>query len=180
MPQIEVQVSTMQRLKKLAEPFVDTPEMVILRALDALESTADNIPIAPEQTGVDINVDPRNIPNLTHTKILSAKVGAKLLSKPNWNSTLDAVLKEAVKAGLKANDIQHIGSVNVTEGTKNDEGYSKLDGTNISVQGQDSNAACRGIVMIARHLKIHVELEFRWRDKSGAAHAGKTARLVCH
>lgn len=178
MPQIEVQISTMEKLKKLAEPFVDTPETVILRALDALGSTTKNIAPAPSPSNIDIQIDSRNIPNLTHTKLLSAKVGARLISRPNWNSVLDEILKDACKAGLKANDIQRIGSINVTEGKKTDEGYNVLIGTNISVQGQDANAACRGIVSIARHLKIQIELEFKWREKEGAAHPGKIALLV--
>ena len=178
MPQIEVQISTMEKLKKLAEPFVDTPETVILRALEALGATTDTRPKAVPSSQADINIDPRNIPNLTHTKLLSAKYEGKTVSRPNWNSVLDEILIRANKAGLKASDIQRLSSINVREGKKTDEGYSYLDGINISVQGQDSNAACRGIVAMARHLKIRIELEFMWREKDGAAHPGKIASLV--
>ena len=135
MPQIDVQNSTLERLKKLAEPFVDTPETVLLRGIDALEALARGVQPTTQPSSIDLSIDPRNIPNLTHTKLLS-------------------------------------------EGKKTDEGYSYLEDINLSIQGQDSNAACRGIVTMARYLKIRVELEFMWREKDGAAHPGKVAILT--
>lgn len=177
MPQIDVQNSTLERLKKLAEPFVDTPETVVLRGLDALEALTRGVRQPPQSNSVDLIVDPRNIPNLTHTKLLSAKLDGKTFPRPKWNSVLDETLIRARKAGLKASDIQRVCSINVKEGKKTDEGYSYLKDINLSVQGQDSNAACRGIVAMARHLKIRIELEFLWREKDGAAQPGKVAAL---
>ena len=178
MPQIDVQNSTLERLKKLAEPFVDTPETVILRGIDALEALTRGVQPTTQPSSIDLSIDPRNIPNLTHTKLLSAKLDGKAFPRPKWNSVLDETLIRARKAGLKASDIQRICSINVREGKKTDEGYSYLEDINLSIQGQDSNAACRGIVTMARYLKIRVELEFMWREKDGAAHPGKVAALT--
>jgi hypothetical protein len=178
MPQIDVQNSTLERLKKLAEPFVDTPETVILRGIDALEALTRGVQPITQPSSIDLSIDPRNIPNLTHTKLLLAKLNGKTFPRPKWNSVLDEILIRARKAGLKAGDIQRICSINVKEGKKTDEGYSYLEDINLSIQGQDSNAACRGIVTMARHLKIRVELEFMWREKDGAAHPGKVATLT--
>ena len=175
MPHIEVQNTTFQRLQRLAEPFVDTPETVILRALDKLEDGTPNTPTAHRPAKVDLVIDPRNIPNLTHTKLLSAKLDGKDFVRVNWNSLLDEALRIATRAGLMAGDIQRICSVNVKQGKKTDEGYGFLDDANLSVQGQDANAACRGIVAIARHLKVGMAIEFTWREKDGAAHPGKVA-----
>jgi len=177
MPQIDIQSSTFELLKKLAEPFVDTPETVILRALKLLESGGANGTSAPTSP-FDLVIDSRNIPNLTHTKLITAKFDDKVLPSAKWNSALDDMLVRARKAGLKATQIQNICGVNVKEGKKNDEGYSYIEEFDFSIQGQDSNAACRGIVAMAKYLKISVSLEFMWRDKDGAAHPGKTARLA--
>ena len=180
MPQIDVQNSTMERLKRLAEPFVDTPETVILKALAALESLTGEEESEVLPSDVDITIDPRNIPNLTHTKVLNAKLEGKTVQRPNWNSVLDLVLIRGRKNGLKAHEIQRITNVNVKEGSKVDEGYSYIESVNLSIQGQDSNAACRGILAMSRHLKMPVELEFMWRTKDGAAHPGKVASIKVH
>ena len=153
MPQIDLQNATMERLKKLAEPFVDTPETVILRALDALEVTPAKTPTSGSSTVFDMIVDPRNIPNLTHTKLVSAKLGGQAFPNPKWSLVLREILRRARKTGLKAVEIHRVCSINVTEGKKTDEGYRFLDDINLSVQGQDSNAACRGIVTMSRHLR---------------------------
>jgi hypothetical protein len=176
-PQIEVQSSTFQRLQRLAEPFIDTPESVILRALDKLEGGTTSNPPALRNGKVDLVIDPRSIPNLTHTKLLSADLDGKDLSGTNWNSLLDEVLRVATRAGLKSSDIQRISGVNVKQGRKTDEGYGFLEDVDLSVQGQDANAACRGIFAIARHLKIGITIEFRWREKDGSAHPGKIAKI---
>jgi hypothetical protein len=175
--QVEVQETTFERLKLLAEPFVDTPDTVISRALDAYEGAKKNGRHPPTTSSNRLVVDPKNLPRLTHTKLITAKLGTKDYPRANWNSMLDEMMRVAGKQGLRAQQIQGLTGVNVKSGKKTDEGYTYLDDVNLSVQGQDANAACRGIVAIARNLKMPVHLEFMWRDKDGAAHPGKMATL---
>ncbi len=48
MPDISLSQAAFERLQRHAKPFVDTPETVILRALDALEQTTGQP--APEES----------------------------------------------------------------------------------------------------------------------------------
>ena len=43
MPEITVTESTFERLQHHAKPFVDTPDMVISRALDVLDEIAGHV-----------------------------------------------------------------------------------------------------------------------------------------
>lgn len=67
--------------------------------------------------------------------------------------------------------------VNIVKGKKTNEGYRDLPDIDISVQGQDANSACHGIVTAAQALRIELDLGFIWRHKEGAAFPGERARL---
>ena len=64
-----------------------------------------------------------------------------------------------------------------TQGRKEDEGYHYLPEVNFSVQGQDANAAWRGVAFIAQNLNVPVEVSFLWRNKDGAEHPGKPGTM---
>ena len=178
MASLELRELTLQRIKELWRPTEDAnAEAVIIRALDALEASLTNTPSKTPGLHFDITIDPRNVPNLTHTKVLTAVLDAKTYPKPNWNSLLDEVLVRAAEKELKAKDVQRICAINVKDGKKTDEGYRFLGLVNLSVQGQDANAACRGIIAMAKYLGLTVLVEFKWREKDGAAHPGKIAKL---
>lgn len=61
----------------------------------------------------------------------------------------------------------------MVKGRKEDEGYGYLPEIDISVQGQDANAACRAIVMAAQGLGIGLDVGFMWRPKESAAYPGE-------
>ena len=73
--------------------------------------------------------------------------------------------------------LRRICPVNLVKGKKNDEGYNHLPDINVSVQGQDANGACRGIVTAAQALGLEVNIGFMWRHKEGAPFPGERARL---
>lgn len=181
MPEISVQDSTFARLQRHAKPFVDTPDSVINLALDALEAAG-----APAGGGegdghssqVERRIDPRNLPSLTHTKVLSATIDGKAIAKANWNLLLDEMLRRATKQLQSIHKVRDLVPVNMMQGRKEDEGYSYLTDINVSVQGQDANAACRAIIVAAQGLGIALDLVFMWRHKEGAAYPGERARLV--
>jgi hypothetical protein len=177
MPQITVQDHTFERLQRYAKPFVDTPDMVINQALDALDQLA-NATSSKERSGEnERRIDPRALPNLTHTKILGASIGGESIAKANWNLLLDEILRRGMKRVGTFEKLRQLCPVNMVKGRKEDEGYGFLPDINISVQGQDSNAACRTVVTAAQGLGLALDVSFMWRPKEGAAHPGERARL---
>ncbi|MBV2183410.1 MAG: hypothetical protein KUL88_02555 [Rhizobium sp.] len=178
MPQITIDSTTYERLQRHAKPFVDTPDTVINLALDALDQlsarpAASNGPTAQSER----RIDPRLLPSLTHTKVLDASIDGVLIPKANWNLLLDEILRRAMKRLGSFEDLRKLCPVNMVKGRKEDEGYSYLPDIDVSVQGQDANAACRTVVTAAQGLGIALDIGFMWRPKEGAAHPGERARI---
>ena len=178
MPDISLSQTAFERLQRHAKPFVDTPEAVILRALDALEQTIGK-PVSAEIDGTsERRIDPRALPRLTHTKLLDAAIQGERLAKPNWNSLLVEMLRRAMKRVGSFDELRRICPVNMVKGRKEDEGYGYLPEIDISVQGQDANGACRAVVTAAQALGMSLEIGFMWRLKESAAYPGERARIL--
>ena len=179
MPSIQIEQNTFKRLQRAALAFVDTPDSVIRRALDALDDNSGSVNVDISKESIKLNYTDRNLPSLKHTKVMSAVLDGRGLSKPNWNSLLDEVLLGAKKSGLSVNEIRAVGGVNVVDQMKSTEGFHPVGKTGMSVQGQDAVRACSGALAIGRKIGMKIEVEFVWRDKEGAAHPGKSG-LLCN
>jgi hypothetical protein len=173
MPTIEIDSGTFERLQKHAKPFIDTPNSVIDRALDALEFSPKK-PAAVVEKHSDFTFNDKSIPNLTHTKILHARINGKELKHPNWNALLDEVIILAVKSGQSPSQLKAIGSINVVERKKLDEGFRFISSIGISVQGQDSIGACQGALAIGKKIGANIAVDFVWREKEGATFPGRS------
>jgi hypothetical protein len=178
MPQINVQDQTFERMQKHAKPFVDSPDTIINLALDALERAGNPAaPLIADHTKGERRIDPRMLPNLTHTKVLDASIEGETIARANWNSLLDEMLRRSMKQVGTFDRLKQLCPVNVVKGRKEDEGYTHLSDINVSVQGQDANGACRAVVTAAQGLGVAIDIGFMWRHKEGAAHPGERARL---
>ena len=176
--EITIQEATFARLQRHARPLVDEADTVINRALDALEQNeadpAPNSSVAPERS-----IDPRNLPNLKHTKVLDASINGVRIPRANWN----VLLRHMIHLGMEQLDHDYlefvkICPVRVVKGRKEDEGFRYLSDLDVSVSGQDSNDACRAITTVAQSLKVDVQIMFMWRQKEDAAYPGERARLL--
>lgn len=119
----------------------------------------------------------KSVPNLTHTKLLSAKVGSETI-RPTWNGLLFHLVRLIPKDRLaKPDEARRLIIVNFVPGKKEDEGYRFVPEHGISVQGQAANDAWKGASHVAQKLGVQVEVEFLWRMKEGAELPGVTGRL---
>ena len=177
MPDIAIDQSTFERLQRHAKPFVDTPDLVVNRALDALEQRERNSPPLDAPTIAERRIDTRNLPDMTHTKVLDALCEGKHVAKPNWNRLLDWMLIRARKQLASFDHLRKLIPVNMVQGRKEDEGFRYLGDIDLSVQGQPANEACRALAIAAQSLRIEVDVTFVWRTKEAAAFPGERARL---
>ena len=87
MPEIRIEQTTFERLQCHAQPLIDTVDAVVNRALDALETgmpkRADQDPLRFQH-----EFGPDSLPDLTHTKVLSAMLDGGEVARPNWNRLL--------------------------------------------------------------------------------------------
>lgn len=176
MPSIPISEESLAILQRYAVPLVDTVDTAI-KKMDELIRNGTVATSAAEAGVTERRIDPRDLPRLTHTKLLDASIGGTSLSRPNWNGLLDETLRRALKEVKDFDKLRRICPVNMIKGKKNDEGYNHLPDIDVSVQGQDANGACRGIVTAAQALGLDVNIGFMWRHKESAAFPGERARL---
>lgn len=180
MPTVDIPADLYSRLEKHARGF-DTPIAVITRAVDTLDNANGKTEAARlilDGRGQPLaDFEALHPPSLTHTKVVAASFNGKPISPANWNRLLDAALVHAAKQIGDFAKLQKIVGVNVVKGQKTDEGYHFLSEAGLSVQGQDANAAWRGVVFIAQNLKCDCEVSFLWRNKEGAEHPGKSGTM---
>lgn len=185
MPQIQISTDTLELLKRCAEPLEDV-DKVIIKLAKAYESQKNNgrrtnIVSKYEATSNDIDAKIYNAtspPNLTFTKLVSAKLDGTMLVKPNWAGLLHWAIRKAKQHAKNDNDLRRLITVNFVPGQKEGDGFKYLEDVDLSIQGQDTNAAWRGIHHIAQQLKLGVDVAFIWRHKPNAAHPGETGRLI--
>lgn len=178
MPDIVIEQSTFERLQRHAKPLVDTTDAVVNRALDALEHREGNTACG-EGAGTSERsiIDPRRLPNLTHTRVLDASLDGKSIARPNWNRLLDRALVLAIERLGARGKLMKLCPAHIVRGRKEDEGYHYLAEIDVSVQGQNANGACEALVTMVQSLGIALEVGFRWRPVEGAAYPGERARL---
>ncbi len=177
---IEIEQATYERLFSHAVSFDDNPDSVLNRLLgpggqDGGESTAPC-----ERRKAERRIDPRALPDLTHTKVLEVVIDGRRMRKPSWNPAVRTLLGCAMKrVGRDFGRLREAcqGKVNVAEGRKTDDGYRPVPDLSISVQNLPATEACGALVTVARALGIAVDVGFEWRDKEGAAFPGERARL---
>lgn len=183
MPSVTIEQSTFERLQNHAEPFVDTPDSVIVRALDALEDehapTRGDVskPLSAPSDDLMWLVPDEPLPDLKHARLLNAVVARRPVVGANWNNVLRHLLQLAVDEGHSVGEIRRLCAVNLVAGRKEDEGYRHLAEAGISYQGLNANAAAAAAVELAKRTGVALELDFEWRRKPQALHPGRRARL---
>lgn len=179
MHQVELSDATFTRLQKLAVPLVDSIESVINRIAAYYEDhhAPQVAPASEHKAAPAKKFNGTTPPDLTHTKVLSVRLAGQPIKKNNWNGALFetiGLLKDRINSSDEA---RRFIIVNFVKGKKEDEGYKFLPELDISVQGQDANAAWKGASHIARQLGISLDVEFLWRNKEQAAFPGETGCL---
>ena len=176
MPEISIEQATFERLQRHAQPLVDTVDAVVNRALDAMETDVSRQP-DERMPVVEHEVDPDRLPDVTHTKVLAARLETSNIERPNWNRLLHRMLVLAMGQVANLNELRRLCPANMVCGSKTDEGYTHLSEIEISVQGLSANEACAALTATARALGVGLDVAFMWRAKEGAAHPGERGRL---
>lgn len=169
-PSIEITDEIFARLQRHAVPLVDTPLTIISRALDALEAGDEDTISSAASTGPR-SFNPAAPPNLSHTTPKRAQVAGNALPKGEtyWNPIMFAVITQAAKNGVSAEDLLDLLTIPAVKGKKEGSGYRYLAEAGISVQGQDANSAWKQAYRIASSIGVPVQVVFVWQDTPKAA-----------
>jgi hypothetical protein len=171
MPTIDMPQDVLKDLGDLAVPFEDKSPIDVIRKLIAERKKALN-------SGGDVQVFSTVAPpDLSHTKVLDAKINDRVMLKPNWNSLMDRVIKAAVQK-FDAGTLDELVLAKHVTGEKTNQGYRYFAEGNISVQGQDATGAWKTTSNLLKALGHSVEITFEWYDNPKASNPGKVGRFV--
>jgi hypothetical protein len=187
MPAIEIPDSLFARLQKLAVPLVDTPVTVIERLLCSYEAQTGQAVATGEppesregrKPQPHSEFEPRTVPSLRHTRILAAEFAGR--KADGWNNLVPVAHIEAVRRLGSAEAVRRISTAKMILGRASSDrakaGYRYVAEINACIQNVDAEHSWSNTFRLAKALKVSVEVEFEWLQKSDAAHPGKTARL---
>src|SRR5437868_3712341 len=127
-PQITVSQALYDKIKNIAEPFVDTPDTVITRCVDFYISNST----APAKTA-ERGAGPDNAmsfpgdapPDLSFTRIVSIMLEGKPLDKKDlwWNTLLFEVVGRAAEKLKSPDKLKRLLLVNYSDGESTEKGY---------------------------------------------------------
>jgi hypothetical protein len=183
-PQINVSQSLFDKLKELAEPFVDTPESVVTRCVDFYISKHGSVNEEPVKAQIGdagaMVFAADAAPDLTFTRPLSIKLDGFPYQKIDlyWNALLFDVVAKAASMIKSKETLKKIMLVNYIDGESSEKGYRFIASAGLSVQGQDSNAAWKAAMHIIKAVHMNIDVLFMWENKDKAAHPGKTGRMT--
>ena len=185
MPQISISQALYEKIKGLAEPFVDTPESVVERCVDFYASSDGAAKAGAGATtgggAPTLSFSGDNPPDLTFTRILSVKLDGVALNKSSlyWNTLMYDVVARAANKLKSTEKLKQLILVNYVDGEGNAKlGYRFVPVAGLSVQGQDANAAWKTIFHIVKALGFTIDVVFMWENKDKALHPGKQGRMA--
>jgi hypothetical protein len=174
-PQVNLEASTIERMKTYAEPLVDTLDSVILKGLDAIDmlNAKSNEPSSAERI-----FNPASPPNLSYTTVKSVMWKGKRLSPAEsyWNPLMLLAIKELPKHMTKE-QARALILCNKVTGRKEDNGFRYVDEVGISIQGQDANNAWKTTYNILQAIKLPIEVIFAWQDNPKAVSPGALGKF---
>ena len=184
-PQISISQPLYDKIKGLAEPFVDTPESVITRCVDFYASSygaTKGVSIATQSRGDPVMTFSGDTPpDLTFTRILSVKFDGAFLNKSSlyWNTLMYDVVARAANKLKSPEKLKQLILVNYVDGEGDAKsGYRFIPPAGLSVQGQDANAAWKTIFHLVEALGFTIDVLFMWENKDKALHPGKRGQMT--
>lgn len=176
MPVIRLTDSTFMNLKHIKDWLgtrtpSETIDLLIQEKMDSLDLEPDNEPVADENSNEGTLF--KEMPGLSHTKVLFSKVNDGGVESANWNKILLAVMKAVKDKGLSKEQLSVVLQINAKSYKVEDKGYTFYPELGLSVQGQSAPDAWKESQRLANKYKIPVEVKFKWREKEGAQYPGK-------
>lgn len=179
MPVIRISDAAFSDLKHIATWLdartpAETIDQLVRNEMDRLGLERDSEAELEMEDGLLIF---QKAPPLTFTRILSASIDHRKLTKINWAGLLLEVIHKVHASGIEGERLVRELHVPAKVGRYEDEGYKFHPTLDISVQGQSASDAWKEVDRLAEKHGIPVELEFQWRDNEKAEHPNRIGKI---
>ena len=178
---------TLKRLQKYATPLVDTIPTVIDKLLDFCDSNgfepvvvqkepSPKSDLKPVHTPLSsIEIDPREPPDLAHTRVLTAEFDGR--SADGWNNLVRIAHVRAMEHFGSFESLRSATTSHIVKGKRDTDGFHYIPEIDGSIQNVDANVAWRNTLGLARKLGCPLQVKFEWRNKEEASFPGQQGVL---
>ncbi len=117
-------------------------------------------------------------PDLTFTSIETGSIGNRQEKK--WNRLLTVCIQQLIDTGWTMEKINFTTTVklNIVNGHATKKGFHVIKGTQFSIQGVEANKAAITLIDLSRSSGLKLNIDFFWRDKTGAAFPNKKGKIA--
>ncbi len=187
MPLVDIADPIFAKLKLIAEPFVDTPETAVAKAVDfyiSAHQSANGASALTQIHHLDVEhtvYSSDTAPNLAFTRPVSIELEGKMLPKSQlyWNPLLFQIVGIAAKKLNNTDKLKQLLLCNYVDGQGDKEtGYNFIPESGLSIQAQSASPAWKSIAHLTKKLGLKLDVVFVWENNSKAAYPGKTGRFV--
>jgi hypothetical protein len=179
MKNIQVSDEIFLRLQSLAEPFVDTPETVIVKALDAFEKKVTNAeaPFNSAKVAASHRIFKglNELPSMAHTRPVSFYLDSKKVTQNKWNA-LNHYIHIAVAKLVGIERLVSTTKANLKKGRV--EGFDFIDDLGCSIQRSDSDLTVKQIAHLVYTFDLDCEIKFEWKDNGKSQFSGQNGKIV--
>jgi hypothetical protein len=159
-----------ERLRAYGQAF-ETPVDVVERLLTFYET---HHPPSPRAVSATAAAAASPVPDLTHTKVITAQVGR--VAVKGWNALKAEAFVQALRE-LSLDELKTFTGERVVPKRKDAAGWVFRQDANISIQDTDANTSYRLAQVVATRAGVPLTVEFEWADKPGAFRPGQRGRL---
>ncbi len=111
---------------------------------------------------IERQISPDSPSSVQFTRVVEATFGHEQAT--GWNQLLEMAIREALSKSLTIADLQQLLSANLRSGEHNQNGFHKILGTNISIQGLNAENSLKNTIILARRLQIPLRVRFVWKN----------------
>jgi hypothetical protein len=121
-------------------------------------------PITPSKNDDDlIKLNSNHLEDLSFTRIIEGKFANSPAIK--WRNLLDIGFRLAHDKGITIETLQNELTTNFKLGKHTKNGFSPVEGTNFSAQGQSANHSANNLLKLAKFLTCEVYVLLEWGEK---------------
>ena len=178
---ISISESTHTLLAQCARPLVDDYDSVISRLAKAWlsQNGREAGSASGEAVSREVVKTPAESPeDLAHTRVLSASVDGRELTRANWNAMVRETHLAALRSLGSVDRLIQASDAHVKAGKHERAGFRYVPEGDFSVQGLEANLAWRYLLALAKRIERSVQVVFEWRRKEGAQHPGRRGELA--
>lgn len=180
MPAIDINETLLERLENMAKPLAGSTDTALKKLLDCYDALRElTAKAGAENQGEDhsdmLYFDAANLPDVTHSKVLSCTFGSSHSDEKTWDELQKLALTVAAAECKSRDELGKRSGANITPPGDNRKQYTEVTTERFCFQRLGAKRVMEVVRKCAEITKCSVTIKVEWLDKDDAAHPGRQA-----